>query len=89
MGKCTLKTGSDRQPKSIAEPNGTADAGHSSSLLTIHDAARILNVPVSWVYEHVRSDCSNRLPHVKLGKYLRFSRADIESYLASLRSRRG
>ena len=42
------------------------------SLLTPQDAARFLKVSVSWVYEHVRPEAQDRLPVVKLGKYLRF-----------------
>jgi len=45
-------------------------------LLTVHDAARLLSVSVSWVYEHTRDTCADPLPFVKLGKYLRFDRRD-------------
>ena len=49
------------------------DAVHGSAgeeLLTVRDAARLLNVTVSWVYEHTRDDAEDRLPFVKLGKYV-------------------
>ena len=45
-------------------------------LLTVRDVAERLRVPVSWVYEHVRPDCRDPIPHVKLGKYVRFSCAE-------------
>ena len=54
-------------------------------LLTVHDAARFLNVSVSWVYEHTRDDADDRLPFVKLGKYLRFDRTDLRAYIDAKR----
>ncbi len=54
-------------------------------LLTVIDAARFLNVPLSWVYEHARGTGPDRLPVVKLGKYLRFDRRDLRAYIDSKR----
>jgi excisionase family DNA binding protein len=51
-------------------------------LLTVGEVARLLKVPPSWIYEHVRPSSRPLLPHVKLGKYLRFRRQDIEDFLA-------
>jgi excisionase family DNA binding protein len=59
------------------------------SLLTAQEVAQILKVPVSWVYEHTREACQSKLPHVKIGKYLRFFDADISSYLETLRAKGG
>jgi excisionase family DNA binding protein len=50
-------------------------------LLTVHDAARFLNVTISWVYEHTRRKAEDRLPFVKLGKYIRFDPADLRAYV--------
>jgi len=55
-------------------------------LLTVHDAAHFLNVSVSWVYEHTRDDTEDRLPFVKLGKYLRFDRTDLRAYVDTKRA---
>jgi excisionase family DNA binding protein len=55
-------------------------------LLTVQDAARFLNVSVSWVYEHTRDDAEDRLPFMKLGKYLRFDRADLRAYVDAKRA---
>ena len=55
-------------------------------LLTVHDAARFLNVSASWVYEHTREDAKDRLPFVKLGKYLRFDRTDLRAYVDAKRA---
>ncbi len=51
-------------------------------LLTVSEVARLLKVPKSWVYDHMRPSSRPLLPHVKLGKYLRFRRQDIENFLA-------
>ena len=47
-------------------------------LLTVEDVATLLKVSKSWVYEHTRSrgiPRSERLPHIKIGKYVRFDAA--------------
>jgi excisionase family DNA binding protein len=59
---------------------------NDDALLTVQDAARFLKVPVSWVYEHVRPGTEARLPAVKLGKYLRFHRRDLEAYIDARRA---
>ncbi len=41
----------------------------------IVDAKEIANrlcVPVTWVYEHVRSRAQDPMPHLRLGRYVRF-----------------
>jgi excisionase family DNA binding protein len=43
-------------------------------LLDDAGAAELLNVPKSWVGEAARA---GRLPHVKLGRYRRFDRAEL------------
>ena len=54
-------------------------------LLTVQDAARFLKVTVSWIYEHVRDDAQDRLPVLKLGKYLRFDLRDLRGYIDAKR----
>ena len=65
--------------------SGRQPAGGSNRLLTVKEVAELLRVPVSWVYEHTRGRGSDRLPFIKLGKYLRFRLPEIESYLEQLR----
>lgn len=48
-------------------------------LLNADDAARLLRVPRSTLYELVRS---RGLPHVKVGRALRFTREDLAFWLA-------
>ena len=64
--------------------NRSVETG-DDSLLTPQDAARFLRVSVSWVYEHVRPEAPDRLPFVKLGKYLRFDARDLRAYVDTKR----
>ena len=67
---------------------GNDDSGVAQSrLLTVADLAGMLKVPVSWVYEHVRLRGKERIPHFKLGKYLRFQEAEVRAWLRDLRER--
>jgi hypothetical protein len=53
-------------------------------LLTVDDVATLLKVTPSWVYEHTRgrgTPKSDRLPHVKLGKYLRFEARALRAFV--------
>jgi len=50
--------------------------------LTVHEAAELLHVPVSWLYERTRT---NSIPHVKLGKYLRFDGEELSAWVDKLR----
>ena len=65
----------------------TTDAeGDFSDLLTVQETAQFLKVSVSWIYEHVRPGAEDRLPVLKLGKYLRFDRRDLLAYVDSKRA---
>ena len=57
----------------------------SEALLTVHEVAEFLKVPVSWVYERTRRRGAERLPHIKIGKYLRFRFTEVQTYLETLR----
>jgi excisionase family DNA binding protein len=48
-------------------------------LLTAADVAELLCVPVSWVREHTRS---GRIPHVQLGRYVRYREETLVSWVA-------
>lgn len=74
----------DRKPAVFDTPAGKGHAGISSDglsepLLTADEAARLLHVPRSTVYELVRS---RGLPHVKIGpRGLRFTRTDLARWV--------
>ena len=54
-------------------------------LMTVSEIAALLKVPVSWVYERTRRPGIERMPHVKLGKYLRFSVSEVRNWLQEQR----
>jgi excisionase family DNA binding protein len=48
-------------------------------LLCPHDAAKLLSVKPSWVYEAVRAQ---RIPCLRVGRHIRFTCAMLEQWLA-------
>lgn len=57
-----------------------------SELMTVDDVAAVLRVSRSWVYEHTRmrgGPRSERLPYIKLGKYVRFEPRAIRAFIAN------
>lgn len=95
LGLCSQTAGRDDSPvgRPAAEQRLTDECdgearsaiGISDELLTVHDAARFLNVSASWIYEHTRSGDGDQLPFLKLGKYLRFHRSDLRAYIDAKR----
>src|SRR5438477_8617955 len=57
----------------------------NDDLLTVTEVAQLLKVPVSWVYERTRRRGFDRIPHFKLGKYLRFSEREVADWLQKVR----
>ncbi len=64
----------------IDETSGVPEAGQSDTddLLTLDEVAALLKLPKSWIYERTRRKL---IPHVKLGKYLRFPRAALSRWV--------
>jgi len=52
-------------------------------LLTPEEAAEILRVKLSWLYQHTRRRTQDRIPFVKIGRYLRFREQDLVAYIES------
>jgi excisionase family DNA binding protein len=64
--------------------------GDVDELLTVDDVAALLKVSRSWVYERTRgrhASMSRRLPHIKVGKYVRFDRRAVQTFLERCRAR--
>jgi predicted DNA-binding transcriptional regulator AlpA len=66
------------EARSFESAEHTNDAG---CLLLAEEVALLLSVPRSWVYSETRAD---RLPHVKLGRYYRYSEPSIRAFIAGL-----
>jgi len=50
--------------------------------LTVEEAATLLRVKISWLYERTRT---NEVPHLKIGKYLRFDRQELLAWTRQFR----
>lgn len=57
------------------ERNGGATS--DPRLIRAEDAARLLGVPKTWVLAEARAD---RIPHVRLGRYVRFEARELEAW---------
>ena len=55
-------------------------------LLDAKEVAARLNVPVSWVREQTRLDA---IPHVRLGRYVRFEWPEVEAWIERQRAGSG
>lgn len=56
----------------------------SNRLLTAQEAAAMLNVPVRWVHRHTK-----RLPHRRLGRYVRFPEKTLREWIETRARRLG
>ena len=59
----------------------------SAYLLTPEEAAEILRVKLSWLYQHTRRRTQDRIPFVKIGRYLRFREQDLAAYIEARRGK--
>ena len=60
------------------------DDNELHELLTVEEVAALLKVSKSWVYEHKRSrgtPRSERLPCIKVGKYVRFEARALRAFI--------
>lgn len=62
----------------LDQRDGVSAEPLSEPLLTAVEAARLLHVPRSTLYELVRS---RHLPHVRVGRGLRFTRRDLAGWV--------
>jgi excisionase family DNA binding protein len=57
----------------------------ANHLLRVEEVALLLNVPRKWVYRRIGLKPPNGIPHLKVGKYVRFKESDIWDYVERLR----
>jgi excisionase family DNA binding protein len=80
--RVSLTTSSDKAVHTTAtEARGEKD----NHLLTVREVAELLRVPVSWVYERTRRKGDGQLPHLKIGKYLRFEESSVTEFIREQR----
>jgi excisionase family DNA binding protein len=58
-----------------------AQAAQEKTLLTPEEVARYFQVNRQWVYERTSK---NEIPHIKVGKYLRFQREEIDRWTGGM-----
>ncbi|MHB8527517.1 MAG: helix-turn-helix domain-containing protein, partial [Candidatus Acidiferrales bacterium] len=68
-------------PEDTANGTTVRREREQGQLLTVHEVADLLHVPMSWVYERTRRRGGGQLPHVKLGKYLRFEESTVTEFI--------
>jgi excisionase family DNA binding protein len=54
------------------------ELGDALELMTADELARALRVNTAWIYTQTRND---RIPHITLGRYVRYRRATILDWL--------
>ena len=73
-----------QKPKHAVTDTSESGGDNLDELLTVADVAALLKVTPNWVYEHTRSrgtPRSERLPHMKIGKYLRFEARALRAFI--------
>jgi excisionase family DNA binding protein len=55
-----------------------------TQIMTVGEAATMLRVPKSWIYERTRRRGAEQIPHKKLGKYLRFQENALRIWFTNL-----
>ena len=83
-----LPTAGIEKPRHATSENAATggETVRECCLLTVHEVASLLQVPVSWVYGRMRKRSTERLPGYRLGKYWRFNEKEV---LAWVKSQRG
>ena len=52
-------------------------------LLKVEEVAALLRVPKSWIYMRTYEGAPEAIPHIKLGRHLRFRRSEIVAWVES------
>ena len=76
-----MKASDPEIERAAANAATLGEKAQDERLLTVQEVANLLHVPTSWVYERTRRGGCDQLPHVKLGKYLRFEEAAVIDFI--------
>jgi excisionase family DNA binding protein len=69
------------EPSSVATLELAESHGYlGGRLYTVVEAAKMLDLPASWIYQRTRKDA---IPFHKFGKYIRFTSSDLTEILAA------
>ena len=88
MDTCSIGADSSehlgRENSAVGRDLQETSAADLYELLTVSEVATLLKVSRSWVYEHSRSrgmPRSERLPYIKIGKYVRFDPRAVRAFI--------
>jgi len=81
----TSEESSFSSPNDAVRKTVTEAGREEARLLTVHEVAEMLQVPVSWVYGRMRKRSVERLPGYRLGKYWRFRQNEVLAWVESQR----
>jgi excisionase family DNA binding protein len=76
-----VRPGARRVLGVAAEPSPGAHRPGIDPLLTADEVAALLQVTKAWVYAETRA---KRIPHVPLGRYVRYRRSAVLQWIAAL-----
>jgi len=69
----------ERENRNLASNGNHAEPNQPNGrLYTVSQAANILHLPETWIYERTRKDA---IPFRKMGKYIRFTDSDLAAIL--------
>jgi excisionase family DNA binding protein len=80
-GHASLSTGVQTCAARCVPSRVESEALTEQPLLDVNDVADYLNVPVRWVYQRVQR---KEIPHLRLGKHLRFQHDRLTSWLLEM-----
>ena len=66
-------------------PELNGSAGSERELMDAPELAGILRMTPAWVYSQTRA---NKIPHIPLGRYVRYRRATIDAWLGDIENGR-
>jgi excisionase family DNA binding protein len=75
------RSASEAVLSSKPEQDHAGTAEYLLGLLTVDEIAAALRVSSSWVYERVRKRGRDKMPHLKIGKYLRFRLNEVRTWI--------
>jgi excisionase family DNA binding protein len=68
-------------PRAVVDSRHSEELRDEGDLLTADEVAVMLRMTKAWVYAQTRA---NRIPHVSLGRYVRYRRSAVLAWLGEI-----
>jgi excisionase family DNA binding protein len=62
------------------------DKTQIDDFLTVPELAKLLKVPISWVYQRSRERGEKAIPRIRCGRYVRFPKREVLEWLQAGRA---